>query len=78
MHVHRTLNTDLIFAVSRDGGTTFTNATMTDRFTATAIHVLESAAIDVTAQPSGTSVKWKVATANGKMVKIHGISVYWS
>jgi hypothetical protein len=73
-----TLNTDLIFAVSRDGGTTFTNATMNDRFTANAIHVLESSAIDVSGQPSGTSIKWKVTTANNKSVEIHDIYVYWT
>jgi hypothetical protein len=73
-----TLGTDLIFAVSRDGGTSWTNATMNDRFTANAIHVLESAAIDVTAQPSGASVKWRITTANNKMVKVHGINLYWS
>ena len=73
-----TLGTDLIFAVSRDGGTTFSNATMNDRFTANSIHVLESNSIDLSAQPSGTSVKWRITTANNKMVEAHDIYVYWT
>lgn len=73
-----TLNTDLVISVSRDGGTTFSTATMSDRFTVSSIHVLESTAIDVSGQPSGTSVKWKIATANNKIVKIHGIHIYWT
>lgn len=73
-----TLNTDLIISVSRDGGTTFSNATMSSRFTANNLHVIESAATSVTSQPSGTSVKWKVTTANNKMIEFHDIYLYWS
>jgi phage terminase large subunit-like protein len=29
-------------------------------------------------QPSGTSVCWKIVTANNKMVKVHGLAVYWT
>jgi Protein of unknown function (DUF2793) len=73
-----TLNTDLIVAVSRDGGTTFNNATMNDRFTANALHVLESDAVNVSGQPSGTAVKWRLTTTNNKQVEIHDIYVYWT
>ena len=73
-----TLNTDLVFAVSRDSGTTFTNASMTDRFTVNSIHVLEAAAIDLSGQPSGTAIKWKATTANNKMVELHDVYLSWS
>jgi hypothetical protein len=73
-----TLGTDYKFSVSRDGGTTWSYGTMTDRFTVNAIHVLESAAIDVSGQPSGTSVKWRIETANNKLVETHDIYTYWT
>ncbi len=73
-----TLGTDLLFSVSRDGGTTWTTASMTDRFTANSIHVLESASIDISAQPSGTAMKWKAVTANNKVVELHDVYLYWS
>lgn len=77
-----TLNTDLIFSVSRDGGTTYTAFTMTDKFTSASptasIHVLESDLLNIAAQPSGTSMLWKAVTANNKMVEIHDVYLYWS
>ena len=73
-----TLGTDLKVSVSRDGGTTWTYAAMNDRFTVSSIHVLESDDISVTGQPSGSSVKWRVETFNGKMIELHDIYVYWS
>jgi hypothetical protein len=73
-----TLGTDLIIQVSRDGGTTWTAATMTDRFAANAIHVLDSGVIDLSGQPSGTSMQWCIETANNKMIEIHDIYLYWA
>ncbi len=73
-----TLGTDLFFDVSRDGGSTFTTFTVNDRFTANSIHVLESASLDISGQPSGTSMKWRARSANNKMVELHDIYLYWS
>lgn len=73
-----TLGSDLTFEVSRDNGTTFTAASMNDRFTANSLHVLESAAVDVTGQPAGTSVKWRIKTFNNKSAEIHDLYVYWT
>jgi hypothetical protein len=73
-----TLNTHLIFSVSRDGGTTWTDATMSDRFISGSIHVVESAEINVSDQPSDADVKWKITTTSGKAVKVHGICIYWA
>ena len=72
------LNSDLIFSVSRDGGATFSAFTMTRKFTASSIALYESNALDLSAQPSGASVKWKVASANSKMFEINDIYLYWS
>lgn len=73
-----TLNTDLICSVSRDGGTTWSAFAMTNKFTANAVGIYESATLDISGQPSGTSVKWKITTANNKAIEIHGIYLGWS
>jgi hypothetical protein len=73
-----TLNTDYKISVSRDGGTTWSYASLTDRFTVNSIHVLEADSIDVSSQPSGTSVKWRIETLNNKMVETHDLYQYWS
>ncbi|MBI1204014.1 MAG: DUF2793 domain-containing protein [Rhodopseudomonas sp.] len=72
------LNSDLIFSVSRDGGATFSAFTMSKRYTASSVAVYESNALDLSAQPSGTSMKWKVVSANNKMFEINDIYLYWS
>jgi hypothetical protein len=75
-----TLGTDLIFEVSRDGGVTWTAATMTDRFISPSpvagVHVLEGAA-DLTSQPSGASMKWRARSANNKRFELHDMSLRW-
>jgi hypothetical protein len=73
-----TLNTDLVFSGSRDGGVTWTAFTMTRKFTATAIAVCESDQISLSAQPSGTAMKWKAASANGKSFELHDVYLFWS
>lgn len=73
-----TVNTDLIFAASRDGGANWTNATMNERTTHEGITLLESDDIDVSGQPSDTDMMWRITTANNKMVEIHGVYLYWS
>src|SRR5665213_536097 len=73
-----TLNTDLIFYVSWDGGTTYTAFAMTDRFTTSNLYVLESASLDISGQPSGTSMRWKAVSANNKNSELHDVYLYWS
>lgn len=73
-----TLNTDLKFHASRDGGSTFTQATMTDLFTRGSIHVLQSADIDLSAQGAASTMKWKITTANNKAVIVHAVFLYWT
>jgi hypothetical protein len=73
-----TLGTDLIFEVSRDGGTSWTEADMNERFTIGGITVLESDAIDMSGQPSGTDMMWRITTDNGVMVAVDDIYLYWN
>mgnify|MGYP003149868323 CR=1 FL=1 len=74
-----TLNTDLIASVSRDGGTTFSTVTLADEgyvVGASGQRIL-AGIVDVSGQPSGTSLRWKLALANNAS-KIHGVSLAWA
>jgi len=74
-----TLNTDIIASISRDGGVTFTNATLSDSgyVTGTSGQRILTGQADISGQPSGQSMRWKLALANNT-VKIHGVSLQWS
>jgi len=72
-----TPNTDLVAAVSRDGGTTFTNVTLAEEATLSTGRIL-TGTVDISAQPAGTSMKWKLTVANNKEMKIHGVGLEWS
>lgn len=73
-----TLNTDLTLEVSRDGGTTWEVATLVDQGDySTTIRILTADGIDLSGQPSGTSMKYRVKSLNNKDVKIHGVALAW-
>lgn len=75
-----TVNTDLTAEVSRDGGTTFTSCTLVLNTTlgATGTKYYESASTDISSQPSGTSMKYRLKTLNNKDIEIHGVALRWS
>ena len=72
-----TLNTDIIASVSRDG-TNFSNATLSDSgyITGSSGQRILTGTVDVSGQPTGTSMRWKLALENNQ-VKIHGVSLQW-
>ena len=74
-----TLNTDIIASISRDGGSTFTNATLTDSgyVTGSSGQRILTGQATISGQPSGQSMRWKLALANNT-VKIHGVALQWS
>ena len=74
-----TLNTDVIASISRDGGSTFTNATLSDSgyVTGSSGQRILTGQATISGQPSGQSMRWKLALAN-KKVKIHGVSLAWA
>ena len=74
-----TLNTDIIASVSRDAGVTFTAATLADSgyVTGSSGQRILTGQADISGQPSGQSMRWKLALANNT-VKIHGVSLQWS
>jgi hypothetical protein len=73
-----TLNTDIIASVSRDG-TNFTNATLSDSgyVTGSSGQRILTGQADISGQPSGQSMRWKLQLANNQ-VKIHGVSLSWA
>lgn len=44
----------------------------------TSKQILADYSIDLTSQPSGTSMKWMVETLNTKGLKVHGVALQWS
>ena len=74
-----TLNTDIIASISRDGGSTFTNATLADSgyVTGSSGQRILTGTATISGQPSGQSMRWKLALANNA-VKIHGVALQWN
>ena len=74
-----TLNSDLVASISRDGGSNFTNVTLADEgyVTGSSGQRILSGSVDISGQPSGTSMRWKLALANNQS-KIHGVSLSWA
>jgi hypothetical protein len=73
-----TLNTDVTFEVSRDGGTTWTEATMSNDLTIlSTLNMLSSGDIDISSQPTGTTMKLKATTANSKEQRFHAWALQW-
>ena len=76
-----TINTDLIASVSRDGGTNYTAVTLASQGTTGGHTILTANNVDISGQPAGTSMVWKVATTSqsvSKQTRIHGVSLGWS
>ena len=74
-----TLNTDIIAQVSRNNGTTLTTFTLADEgyVTGSSGQRILAGTADISGQPSGTNVRWKLTLANNQS-KIHGVSLAWA
>ena len=74
-----TLNTDIIASISRDGGSNFTNVTLSDSgyVTGASGQRILTGTVTVSGQPSGTNMRWKLALANNQS-KIHGVPLSWA
>ena len=77
-----TLNTDIKGYVSRDGGTTWTQGTLIDEGNwGTNKKILAFHNLDISAQPSGSNMRYKVTTHNqsaGKETRVHATSLAWA
>jgi hypothetical protein len=73
-----TLNTDLKAYVSRDNGATYSQVTLVNEgYYATSKNIL-AGLVDISAQPSGDDIKYKIETLNNKNLKIHGTGINWA
>ena len=76
-----TVNTDLKAYVSRDNGTTWTQATLSSEGTTGGHTILTAHNVDISSQPSGTSMRYKVETLNqsaSKETRIQAVSLGWA
>jgi hypothetical protein len=76
-----TINTDVKAYVSRDNGTTYTQFTLTDEGETGGHSILTAHDLDISAQPSGTSMRYKIETLNqsaSKATFIQAVSLGWS
>ena len=76
-----TLNTDIKGYVSRDSGANWTQGTLVDEGSwGTNKKVLAFHDLDISSQPSGTAMCYKITTHNqsaAKGTKIHATSIGW-
>jgi len=72
-----TLNTDLKAYASRDDGTTWSQITLVNSGEYEPSKNILSASVDISGQPAGTDMKYKIETLNNKDLKLHGASLSW-
>jgi len=76
-----TVNTDIKGWVSRDNGTTYTQFTLTDDGTTGGHTILTDHDLDISGQPSGSAMRYKITTHNqsaAKETRIQAVSLGWS
>lgn len=71
----QTLNTDTVFSASRDNGSTFTAATMSNAAVFNGDVDIFVGEADVSGQSSGTTIKMKMTTTANKRFVLHGYAV---
>jgi hypothetical protein len=71
-------NVDLVIEVSRDGGTTFSNVTLAKdmEFGDDTLNLF-TGSVDLSSQPSGSLMVWKLTTKNNKDCRVRGVSLSW-
>lgn len=73
-----TINTALIAYASRDNGTTWTAVTLTAGRTLGDGTTIYEGSASISAQPSGTSMKWRVDTTDDYNVSVSSVVFQWS
>jgi len=76
-----TINTDLKGWVSRDNGTTYTQGTLAAQGTSGGHSIVSFHDLDISGQPSGSTMRYKVTTHNqsaAKETRIQAVSLGWA
>jgi hypothetical protein len=71
------VNNDLIGEVSRNGGASWTAASLLETTSLSGVRMYEADDINVSGQPSGSDVRWRIRTANGKIIQVSGVVLQW-
>ena len=72
-----TVNTDIKAEISRDGGSNWTFVTLAEGSTNSNFINYEGS-VDISGQPSGTSIKYRVTTLNTKEIRVSGVVLRWA
>ena len=71
-------NVDLKIEISRDGGTTFSPCLIAkDQEYGDGTLNIFSGSVDLSTQPNGELMVWKLTTLNNKDCRVRGVSLYW-
>lgn len=73
-----TENTDLIASISRDGGVTYSTITLEDNGDYELGKRVLAGTVDISGQPAGTSMIYKIETQNNKDLNLHGVGLSWN
>jgi hypothetical protein len=74
-------NGDVRAFISRDDGTTYTQATLASQGTTGGHTILTAHDLDISSQPSGTAMRYKITTHNQSAsleTRIQAVSLGWS
>jgi len=71
------LNTDIKAFISRDDGTTYSEITLVNKGEYQNGKNILAGSVDISSQPAGTTMRYKVQTFNNKQMKIHGSAPSW-
>ena len=75
-----TINSDIKAYISRDNGTTYSLVTLTDDGEYDTGKRMLSGSVDISGQPSGTSMRYKIETLNqgaAKITRVYGTALMW-
>lgn len=74
-----TENTDIKAYVTKDGGSTYAQVTLTDEGDYQSGKRILTGTVDLTQSGigSGTSIEFKIETLNNKLLKLHGVGLLW-
>lgn len=73
-----TLNTDILAYASRDNGSNWVQATLSDEGDYGSGKRILVGTADISGQASDQTIKWKIVTANNKDCKFHGVGLLWA
>tara|TARA_R110000824_G_scaffold21888_3_gene81086 strand:+ start:590 stop:2029 length:1440 start_codon:yes stop_codon:yes gene_type:complete len=76
-----TLNTDIKAYVSRDSGANYTQATLVSQGTTGGHEIVTTHGLDISSQPSGTAMRFKITTHNqsaAKDTRVNAVSLGWA